>query len=733
MLPNPRSFRFGLCYFLIGISLSALAQGPLDPLSRSPASTSGVCLPFAPSNVYLANMNAESPTLGDFNGDGVPDIASVTLQWVGHWEASLTILLGEKNGTFQQGQSWDIGMAPVSNLAVGDFNQDGKLDVVIADSNAEVLNVFLGNGDGTFQSPLLSPTQVTGFIAVGDFNGDGKLDLALVTQGYSELQVMFGGGDGTFQPADSYPVSQSPTSIAVADFNRDGRLDLAVNDFNGNSVSVLLGAGNGTFGAKTDYAVGLRPFSVLAADLNGDGAIDLATADYAAGTATVLLNQGNGTFRNSGSYPVAHPFAPNKIAAAPLQNGSKPSLFVGTIAGTFVLINKGNGIFRPAIGYEPNSSDVVAADFNSDGKVDLMVEGSYFEEGPGGFTVLFGRGNGVFTDTAAYVAVPDLSGVGAGDFDGDGVPDLALASDEGQIATMLGLGEGRFSAPTNYNNVGGYAGAIAVADFNGDKKLDLAVVLFTTNNVAVLLGNGNGTFTMKGSYSAASSPQFIGLADFNEDGIVDMAITGQGGTVAILLGNGDGSFTKAGSYAVAPNTYGIAVADFNNDGNLDFAVASYHNNGVYIYLGDGKGSFKQGGSFFASAPIDVAAGDFNGDGNWDLASVVDGTGVSILLGDGKGNFQLGATYSIPNAYRVSAADLDGDGVTDLEVVSHEYAMVYFLRSKGDGTFSQPVGSNIGLYSDSLAMSDLNGDGALDLVVPNYEGGDVTVLLNDCAR
>src|ERR1700674_50234 len=270
-----------------------------------------------------------------------------------------------------------------TNVYNSHFNGDGKLDIVTANSSAVV--VFLGNGDGTFQPAMASAANGTIGIAVGDFNQDGKLDLAIAEfNSVSDVQVLLGNGDGTSHAPMNYPVTAYPTSIAVADFNRDGHLDLAVANGgaeSGNSVSVLLGKGDGTFQPKADYAVGYDPRAITAADLNGDGSMDIATADYVSGTTSVLLNKGDGTFRPAASYVAGHPYAPFSIAAAPLEPGSKPSLAVATIAGTYILVNNGNGTFKAAQGYEPNSTSVVMADFNKDGKADLAVAGAYIDEG----------------------------------------------------------------------------------------------------------------------------------------------------------------------------------------------------------------------------------------------------------------------------------------------------------------------------------------------------------------
>jgi hypothetical protein len=663
----------------------------LFPLANLDAQVNAAkpCQPFFSNTLYLPDQNPNIQ-VGDFNSDGIPDIAAVTYE-------HLTILIGKGDGTFRTGRTFDLPKGSNGRFAVGDFNGDGKLDVAVAGSSA-LVSVLLGNGDGTFQKPVTSPiADYTSYLAVGDFNGDGNLDLAAVSQGgASVVQVLLGNGDGSFQPPVSHTVDNSPSGIAVADFNGDGHLDLAVSNAGymadpGHTVSVLLGKGDGTFGPKKDFQTGNQPFGIATADLNGDGKADLATANYDDGTASVLLGKGDGTFARQSAYPAGHPFAPYSIAAVPFDAGGQPGLAVATVAGTFMLINKGDGTFQSGPAYDPGSFAAFVADFNGDGKADLALAAGLYDTGSG-VAVLLGLGHGKFTSSTAYVGVPNMETVAEGDFNGDGVPDLVVGEldDPYLLGVLHGLGKGRFSPVLDQYFMPGPVVAIGVGDLNGDGKLDLAVVIQGPNEVQIMLGNGDGSFTVGRTFKLVGTwPSFIWLADFNGDGKLDIAVTGTGdyesdGDVSILLGNGDGTFQKAKGYAPEMGLSGLIVADFNGDGNLDFAVADNVTKNLRIFLGNGKGGFQAGPQTPLGVTYTMASSDFNGDGKLDLA-LIEAATIHILLGNGDGTFTAGAAWPSLNGFWLTAADFNGDGKTDLALLSGD-SQVQLFAGNGDGTF-----------------------------------------------
>ena len=341
---------------------------------------------FVAAGTFPAGTTPVSVTTGDFNADGKLDLVVAN-----QFSAKVSLLLGRGDGTFQAATNYSVGEGP-SSVAVGDFNSDGKLDVVVADASTNVW-VLPGNGDGTFQVPVShSVGDPSHFVAVSDLNRDGRPDLVVVKRTTASISILLGAGNGTFAPATNYDTGSDPLSVAVGDFNGDNNPDLAVANSalfgDSPSVSVLLGNGDGAFQTAVNYTAGMSPRSVAVGDFNGDGRTDLVVANY------------------------------GSLAGTQLTNSS-----------VSVLSGQGDGTFDAPVNYSAGQGPlfVVVSDLNGDAGADLAVANGR----SGNVSVLFGNSAGGFVPASNYGAGLNPNSVAVGDFNGDGQPDLAVANDGG--------------------------------------------------------------------------------------------------------------------------------------------------------------------------------------------------------------------------------------------------------------------------------------------------------------
>jgi Bacterial Ig-like domain (group 3)/FG-GAP-like repeat/FG-GAP repeat len=362
-------------------------------------------------------------------------------------------------------------------------------------------------------------------------------------------------------------------------------------------------------------------------------------------------------------------------------------------------------------------------------------------------TALLGAGQSTpalgFLNSSNPATNPYPQSVAVADFNGDGKADLAIPvydSANGVVSILLGKGDGTFTAAPAVPVTNMEAGSIVTGDFNGDGKQDFAVTLPDNYELLVMLGNGDGTFTEGQTITDTDGPFFVTTGDFNGDGKADLAVANPAGrNVTVLLGNGDGTFTLVSTSVLGGAPVSIAVGDFNGDGNADLAVANEESNSVTVLLGKGDGTFTEAASSPATGvvPLSIATGDFNGDGKADLAvanSYIDTRdigSVTILLGVGDGTFTPAAATPTTGdmPYSISVGDFNGDGKADLVTPNLGSNTATVLLGNGDGTFTTAASPTEGGDPLFAAVGDFNGDGFADLATVNNNVGTVTVLLS----
>jgi large repetitive protein len=635
-------------------------------------------------------------------------------------------------------------------IAVGDFNDDGKPDLVVGNEQGSNVVVYLGNGDGTFQAA--QPFAVQSWpvaVATGDFNGDGKSDLAVANDLSDSISILLGNGDGTFQPAVTYQLTGQPQSLAVADFNGDGIADLVVGIYE--NTCVLLGRGDGTFGTPTTVSIMTMPI-VAVGDFNGDGKPDLAFTGNG-GTVSILLGVGDGTFQT----------------------------------GASILM-------------EQDGIHIVVADFNGDGKADLAVAVAYNDA----VAVLIGNGDGTFK-APTYYGDPNGVGssVGVGDFNGDGIPDLAVGFFSGTGITILnGNGDGTFSTGLFYAaNYTPYL--LAIGDFNGDGKTDLAGTIATSNGVVfVMLGGAvpdlsigvsSGAGFTQGQTGAsyvisvnnagqAASIGAVGVVDTLPSGFTAIAISGNGwtcvlGTLACtrsdslaagasypnivitvniaagLTGSATDSATVTGggdqnpANNTATNTTNVrlsATVSLSSSPNPSTLGQAVTLTASISPSATGRMTFLAGTTILGDAPVASGQGiltsqllpsgtqsltvEYSGDPNYGPAiSPVHVQTVTETATDGLQSSRTVNPVSPP--VWVQIADVNRDNKLDLVVLDVNGSLSIFLGN-GDGTFQSEKNfpTTSGSYYGVLAVADFNGDGNPDVAIGS--NGGVFVMLGN---
>ncbi|HTW56622.1 MAG TPA: VCBS repeat-containing protein [Terriglobales bacterium] len=724
------------------------------------------------------------PVMGDFNGDGNMDVAKIVANTVGQTTTySISVVLGNGDGTFQTAMLTNTPGNADDPIVVGDVNGDGNDDILQIhpegddcraarrrnaqpqDCGGSSVDVLLSNGDGTFAAPVNYPISDNGLNGgvLADLTANGKLDILVVDNATpADVIELLGVGDGTFQAASTVTTlaGAAPNGLFFADFNGDGKLDIASGY---GQVEVYLATDSG-FAAPVSLVTPDTQYDSCfntSGDLNGDGMPEIVSVNCDdENSVTIYVNNGDGTFQTGVYYNLTGDLyqEPSEAAIGDLNGDGNADIVVGNTYGGDLSILLGNGDGTVAaqkvnygIGGYPWFTPLLA-DFNGDGLPDVVMPDDYFN-----FVYLQGYGDGSFDATVNYPLPNSFDqyawtySVATGDFNGDGIPDVVAGQIDNHgstgVVVYLGKGDGTFYPGVSYGDSFDL-GYVAVADFNGDGKLDIAATDPASGVVNIFLGNGDGTFSIGLPFSTGGSgPQNIVTGDFNHDGKIDIAVANEEtGNVAVLLGNGDGTFASAVTYPTTGyNPYLISTADLNGDGYLDLAVTAYTDGtsavGVFLANNDNSGTFKTVTYTVTNGyPILAAFGDLNNDGNLDMAVTEDeGTTypglIEVGLGNGDGTFGTLTAYPSsvlaedPGPGNIQMYDINGDGNLDLVYLNSNFGTLAVMYGNGDGTMNSPVEWPANDDTYGMALADVNQDGATDVLVGNDYAGGFSVLLN----
>jgi len=550
---------------------------------------------LGPKTDYATGMDPEGVTLADLNGDGNLDVVTPNAG-----SNTLTIWFGTGSGTFTSPATLTTMYGAPVSVVVTRLNADAFPDIVVDNcptcnggNGGASISVFLGTGGGSFSAPTTYLSVSSRALLAGDFNRDGKMDILAVNSGTRTVidftpvsvgdgVVHLGDGSGGFSGVLRFEGGGNPLDAAMGDLNHDGYTDLVVASWQ-HDVSILLGRGDGGFGFVGEFPSGDdQPGQVAAADVTADGKLDLIVARP--GSLDVQTGNGGGIFTD---YYFDDPFIPNdrsSIAVADIDgDGDRDVAFArkGTSnsAGSITIYkNQGgaNGFSAAQTVFGIRPMAIVAGDFNSDGTIDFATAES---TNPAWVSLYMNGGTGTFAlpstvDVSSVTSGP-LVAIAVGDLNGDGKADLVAADQNQRVAVLLGNGSGGFTL-SGYDTAPNPR-ALAIADFDSDGRLDIAVAC--NGAVSILLGTGGGSFAASTDYTLVGDHVGISAGETNSDGRTDLVVTNKDeGTATVLLGNGDGTFvvTRNQSWGVGHNPSGIVMASEQGDPLSDiFAVKDY--------------------------------------------------------------------------------------------------------------------------------------------------------------
>ncbi len=482
------------------------------------------------------------------------------------------------------------------------------------------------------------------------------------------------------------------------------------------------------------FPVGINPNSVAAGDLNGDTYMDLVVSNRLSHDVSVLLGLGDGTFLPPTNYAAGR--QPSDVEVADLNGDGFMDVVVTSAMDddVSVLLGRGDGTLATRVYYDVGDTprSVALSDLNGDGRVDIVVANRIDHN----VSVLLGAGDGTFASELTFLVGTTPYGarpvsVAVADLNGDSYPDIVTANDlSDDVSVLFGLGNGTFTTYQAYP-VGADPVSVALADFNGDNHVDIVAASAMESNVSVLLSAGDGTFAAEVTYDVGGSAHAMSVSDVDHDSQADLLVVHSDKHVAVMLGLGDGTFAPKANYYVANIPNYVLPVDIDGDSHIDIVTADDGNHTVTVLLGYGDGTFPlRETDTVGERPYAVAVADLNGDGPTDVVAVNRNShNVSVLIGLGNGTYAPQVTYPVgTNPSGVTLGDLNGDNYVDIVATNSQSDDVSVLLGLGDGTFTPHMTYDTRSGPYSVALADLNGDAIPDIVAANVQQNGVSVLL-----